>query len=221
MLKAAFSSSFVEGWVAFLTISQGYSLLKTRLIFGVSQTQTYKIVDTSPGCFKFFVQWIYGQRLDVKQLKPDFEKEALGALDPDWVDKEDMMLAELWVFADKFAIPRLQNKCIESMLHILAGCSNMLPLPTMKYIYGNTSPESQLRKFATHQCYHMDAERWVNNSEYFPHELLFDHVILAAKVQSGEKKAPPQISKLKASDYFVPVEEVLNRRYDSPAFPYH
>lgn len=86
VLRAAFESSFIEGL-----------------------TQTYTIKDTSVEAFRLFVQWLYGQKLDIGQLKSEEEKEMLRAKDKDWSDKEDLCLAELWVLGDKFIIPRLQT----------------------------------------------------------------------------------------------------------------
>lgn len=117
------------------------------------------------------------------------------------------MLAELWVLADKFDIPKLQNKCIENMLEIVAYCGGLIPLEPMKYIYENTSPESQLRKLGVSQCHYISPDCWVSNRKFLPYELLLDYIIFATKVGTGEARAPRRVLELKASDFFVPVKE--------------
>jgi hypothetical protein len=112
ILDAAFNGNFVEG-----------------------QTQTYRIEDTSPEAFRFFVQWLYRQELDLFQLKSlavEEDEEPKQSYD------EDIALAELWVLAEKMAVPALQNLVIEKIIAIREN-TIAVPTATIPYIYQRTA----------------------------------------------------------------------------------
>lgn len=83
VLEAAFNSNFIEG-----------------------QTQTCRLEDTTEDAFKLFMQWIYSQRLTLKQLD-----DCWTTVEAEEVS-EYMNLMGLWVLADRLCIPCLQNAVI-------------------------------------------------------------------------------------------------------------
>ena len=67
------------------------------------------------------------------------------------VKTQYMSLAEVWVLADKFAVPALQNHVILSMGRI-QEVAGMYPWVTFKYIYQNTAVDSALRRYIIDDC---------------------------------------------------------------------
>ncbi|KAG4433063.1 hypothetical protein IFR05_011457 [Cadophora sp. M221] len=134
VLSAAFNGSFVEG-----------------------QTQTYRIEDTSPSAFRLFFQWLYSQKIDVYFLMETGRREATyGSPTPEesraLIQTENMDLVELWVLADRLAIPELQNLAVK---HINAiGNLDDPATETFDYIYQNTVYDSPLRRLVVQQCAH-------------------------------------------------------------------
>ncbi|KAG9241123.1 hypothetical protein BJ878DRAFT_248651 [Calycina marina] len=162
VLAAAFNSSFQEG-----------------------QTQTYRIEDTTERAFKLFTQWLYSRRL---MLQQPFVSDATGYEKNDQEDQEDhedqeqfmieldedMSLVELWVLADKFGMPLLQNDVLDSIHLILEDPEGQLPVQTFPYIFENTTPGSLLREYTISMCVrYMEPEALNQFDENFPRDLLF------------------------------------------------
>lgn len=127
VLDAAFNGDFIEG-----------------------QTQTYRIEDTSPGAFRIFVQWLYRQELDLFQLRGS-PVELDG--DSDDCFTEDMALAELWVLADKMAVPALQNLVVSKIIAIREK-TNAVAVTTLHYISRRTAIHSPLRSLMVSEVAH-------------------------------------------------------------------
>jgi hypothetical protein len=106
-------------------------------MFIEGETQTYRIEnEITPRAFAFFVQWLYAQRIgDGREFKLDGLKIGNYALS----------MAQLWVFGEKYLMPRLQNAAIEEMHR---ACVNFAVLPPnlIAYSYKNTLPKSPLRR---------------------------------------------------------------------------
>lgn len=185
MLRAAFNGPFLEG-----------------------ETQTYNIDDTSVGAFRFLVQWIYQQSLDVGQFKIQAEQDRLKEREVNWEASEEQSLLELWVLADKFHIPELQNVAIHTIVTLSNRLFRQLGPPRFPYIYENTSVGSPLRRFAVDLCYHLPPEGFVKNVDYFPQRLLAEYAVMVGKIRFHGDKAPP--SNRIASNYYVdvPAEDI-------------
>ncbi|PMD39676.1 hypothetical protein L207DRAFT_583536 [Hyaloscypha variabilis F] len=127
VLNAAFNSTSVEG-----------------------QTQTYRLEDTSE-VFKLFMQWIYFQRLTLKQ-RDDTRKLEKGEY-----NAESLSLVALWVLADKFCMPRLQNFTLKTIEDISEKHSSICT-PSFNYVYENTAPGSLLRQYLVASLAWVDEE---------------------------------------------------------------
>ncbi len=148
VLDAAFNGNFVEG-----------------------QTHTYRIEDTSPGAFRLFVQWVYRQELDLFQLKSSDVEEPD---DPDQCHVEDMELAELWVLADKMAVPALQNSVISKIIKIRQE-THLVAVNTLHYIYRTTVIDSPLRRLMVSEVANCHPKSLFSiDAENFPHAFLID-----------------------------------------------
>ncbi|KUJ22624.1 uncharacterized protein LY89DRAFT_763069 [Mollisia scopiformis] len=113
--------------------------------FVEGQTQTYRMDDVSADAFRYFVEWLYTQSLDIEQLKP------VGQMDDHRCDKEDLCLAELWILAGKLLIPSLQNTTIKAMWKL----GNEIPPDpdTLHYIFNNVAaPNNPVRLLVVRQC---------------------------------------------------------------------
>ncbi|KUJ22815.1 uncharacterized protein LY89DRAFT_664601 [Mollisia scopiformis] len=127
VLAAVFSSDCIEG-----------------------QTQTMTIEDTTEAAFRFVVQWLYSEKLEIAQLEAWKDKVAkdtkfLTEAEQMIAIEEDQVLAETWVLADKYGLSGLQNLVVGYMTDILK-CTCIPSTRTFKYIYQHTSDDSQLRK---------------------------------------------------------------------------
>ncbi|KAE9381269.1 hypothetical protein N431DRAFT_490676 [Stipitochalara longipes BDJ] len=156
VLKAALNGNFIEG-----------------------QTQTYRFEDTSPGAFRLFAQWIYEQKLDLYQLKDMEERLNDVRYDlPNPNDLENMELVELWVLADKIAMPALQNQVMTKIVEIRNAARDEVAVKTLHYIYEVTSVNNPLRllmvsEVALYSRQHVFAK----SSEVFPYAFLIDLAI--------------------------------------------
>src|SRR5262245_5339016 len=87
--------------------------------------------DEQPAVFDAFVQWMYTGKL-----------QATGGLSPLY-----LFICQIYVFGDKWAIPKLCNAAIDifhSQLRVDAG---KLPYDIVDYVYKNTTKRSSLRDF--------------------------------------------------------------------------
>jgi hypothetical protein len=180
VLKAAFNGNFIEG-----------------------QTQTYRIEDTSPGAFRMFTRWIYDQGLDLFQLKTADEKER----DVRWniggaALVEDLELAELWVLADKMAVPKLQNFIVRQIVEIRNQCRGVA-IRTLPYIYKKPAVGSPLRRLIVSEVAQHGCKQDFNSTENFPHEFLVD----LAKHKIGYLPAAKAQQESDVSNFFVSVPD--------------
>ncbi|KAG4433069.1 hypothetical protein IFR05_011463 [Cadophora sp. M221] len=157
VLGTAFNSEFTEG-----------------------QTQTYRLEDTSESAFRLFMQWLYCQRLPIIQV--------LSHLDPEILSQEwtlDKTLIDLWVLADKFLIPRLQNLVIETMQRKVES-SHLVPAYTFKYLYENTAEHSLLRRYIIGLCVvSAYPSVYAEHMNIFPHDMLVDIAVKLASREQG------------------------------------
>jgi len=147
VLRAAFNSEFIEG-----------------------QTQTYRLEETTEGTFRFLMQWLYTQRLELVQLR----KEEVP-IDDAYI--EDGNLFGLWVLADNLGMEKLQNQAIKSIEEV--GIKTKSHATThIRYIYENTAASSPLRRFMVDRCSSfLDVKEFANwPKNYYPYEFLMDMI---------------------------------------------
>ncbi|GIZ45778.1 hypothetical protein CKM354_000893100 [Cercospora kikuchii] len=91
------------------------------------------LAEDDPGTFKHFVAWLY-----TRQLPLNHEAETGGG---QW-----QSIIRLWVLADKREVPLLANRCINALRELIAVRWEV-PINRLKFVYGNTTPDSPLRRF--------------------------------------------------------------------------
>ncbi|CZR54723.1 uncharacterized protein PAC_04607 [Phialocephala subalpina] len=157
VLKAAFNSNFIEG-----------------------QTGEYRLDDITHGTFNLLVQWLYHQKVDLAHLKSGFnEKNDLAIL-----TEEKLNLFQLWVLADKFSIPGLQNCVVD---HIREGANLndrdfLFPVKAYDYVYNNTAPDSPLRRLVVMLTgAYLDKGDIKSNADNFPRQMLTDLLLFTVE----------------------------------------
>lgn len=98
---------------------------------------------------RLLMKWMYSQVLTL--LYDTYKNFRRADVDATKVKARFMSLAELWVLADKFVIPALQNHVILSMGRI-QEVTRTYPLVTYKYMYQNTTIGSALRRHIIDNC---------------------------------------------------------------------
>lgn len=162
VLKAAFNSSFVEG-----------------------QTQSYRLDDIRPDSFRLFVQWLYTQGfciLDEISLAGAEPTSEMALTTTRLCQERDLNIIQLWLLADKFLIPRLQNDAMKHFVKILENqnykhkgiyrSTHWIP-----YVYaeGRTTLDSPLRHLAVDLCLYSTSSSWSNaHPDHFPHQMLME-----------------------------------------------
>jgi hypothetical protein len=179
VLKAAFSSNFVEG-----------------------QTQTYTFQDTSNEAVRLLTHWFYTQTLDTQRFDTtDFEK---ATNNPDFRAGIDGMF-RLWVLAEKLLIPSLQNLVVRELISHRAK-TGVTPTLYFNYVYENTSAGSPLRRLILDTCAAFLVSSWYSeHSSQFPKEMLLDLVTMMTKSSSTAFKVEYDPSN-RTSQYMVDEE---------------
>lgn len=138
--------------------------------FVEAQTQTYRLDDTTEGAFRLLVQWLYTQKLELLQMRQDFDVEANEGME----GEEDQSLVELWVLADKIDMPELQNlalRSIDKLSHVFSRIASGF----FTYVYENTNEDSLLRRYFVAQCSHfIPTGGFKEHAGNYPHEMLID-----------------------------------------------
>lgn len=171
ILNTAFNSGFVEG-----------------------QTQTYRLEDTTSRAFKLFVQWLYFEKLREDQFDGYTERngEDQSVLDG--------ALVEVWVLAEKFSVPLLQNAALKRINQLLYERSKSIATDYLEYIVENTAQDSLLRKYfieiigSTVKPSAFEAQ-----AVDFPREILAQLVVYLANIRKDKAIA--------LSNYLVPTDE--------------
>jgi hypothetical protein len=96
-----------------------------------------ELPNTEVDVFEMFNRWLYTGTLREN-----------GKL---WDSASFDTLVELYVFADMVRIPALKN-CALRGLDAAATDVDEIPVDKLKYIWENTTPDSNLRRFAIDQC---------------------------------------------------------------------
>ncbi|KAK0100233.1 hypothetical protein ONS95_008197 [Cadophora gregata] len=177
VLATAFNSAFKEG-----------------------QTQTYRVEDTTERAFRLLMQWLYSQKLTLIQLQPDYCFDEAEGAETELEDSEDMSLVEVWVIADKFGIPSLQNAALQAIQTIFEMSYSLIPSHTFHYVFDNTSEVSPLRDYMVATCvqYAMPAHLDNEFKGDFPRGLLLE---LSRIFLKGSEHCEPE--ELDVSKFFV------------------
>jgi hypothetical protein len=166
VLNACFNSEFIEG-----------------------QKQTYNVDDIDKNAFRLFMQWLYTQNIKLSahsNIFSDFSKTRFQPHDCDATTRQsqEFALVQLWVLAEKYMIPTLQNYTIRILYRLGFVCKPLSP-EVYLYIYDNTDPQSKLRLLASHQAALNPNDRvFLANPSLYPHEMLIDLLI---KVQQDRR----------------------------------
>ena len=166
VLNACFNSEFIEG-----------------------QKQTYNVDDIDKNAFRLFMQWLYTQNINLsahRNIFSDFSKTRFQPHDCDATTRQsqEFALVQLWVLAEKYMIPTLQNYTIRILYRLGFVCKPLSP-EVYLYIYDNTDPQSKLRLLASHQAALNPNDRvFLANPSLYPHEMLIDLLI---KVQQDRR----------------------------------
>ncbi|KUJ19806.1 uncharacterized protein LY89DRAFT_682654 [Mollisia scopiformis] len=95
-------------------------------IFEEAQTLVYRLDDVEPDLFGLLVKWLHCKKSDHPGRRM-------------WMDDPDIeMLIKLWVLADRFLIPRLQNDIMVLLEYLLLFRIHVLKGAWIRYIYDNT-----------------------------------------------------------------------------------
>lgn len=193
VFDTAFSSQFVEG-----------------------QTHIYKLEDTTPRAFRFFVQWAYSREIKVLIEQEDEDlKAAMQAMTPPYYERdvvlgedpfklEGMALLEAWVLADKLVMPELQNVLIAQVDSLMLDYSRFHGVAfCLHYLYDNTTAGSPLRKIFVHRIVHhlrrkFDLASLIKDAEALPCQMLVDMLLWH-----------DQISREETSETYVSVENYM------------
>jgi hypothetical protein len=143
------------------------------------------------------MQWLYSEKLVLKELD-DSEFDDFEELKTQKGDSEN--LTELWVLADKFGMPCLQNFALKSIDDISMK-KRVVTVSTFPYIYENTAPDSCLRRYMVGlmaKCAVVDADWFAGAIDYIPKEMLADFALLMIRKFMGLEKNDFEIS-----DYLV------------------
>jgi BTB/POZ domain len=168
VLDAAFNGSFIE-----------------------SQTKTYELEDTSEEAFRLLMQWLYSQKLVLKQLNDSEQPDGQTSL------AEDKSLVELWVLADRLGMPRLKNFVLKAIYDISEKWFAM-SASTFSYIYEHTAPDSLLRQYTVASCASINAAAFEKLTADLPHQMLMEFSVYMLKRAAGLEK-----EELDITDYLV------------------
>lgn len=118
VFDAAFNSEFIEG-----------------------ETQTYILEDTTLDVFTLLTEYMYNRTVSVQQLMNDYIPDEKRVLEE---SQETLNLLKLWVLADRFCMPRLQNLVISKIAKVISKSGKLSKL-WLDYVYAETPYGSPLR----------------------------------------------------------------------------
>jgi len=162
--------------------------------FKEGQTQTYQLEDTSVEAVQLLVQWLYQQKLDLAWV-------------PDKITWQErcLTLVELWVLADKLLIPRLQNEALRE-IHKMAESEKKTPTRFSKYVYKNTAPGSQLRRYFVDRCAWTLNCKWIaTHPRQFPNEFWVELAVCTTQALEKGVDRNKMRHEFTVSDYEIPV----------------
>jgi hypothetical protein len=150
--------------------------------FKEARTQKMTLKDVDSRVFGLMVHWMYRDEVYVEEEKEDQEK--LG--DTTVLDTSIILtLADLWILADRFLMPILQNKTMDKLCYLLYNHHETMLLPFIRHVYENT--ESRVGHPLKHlalSCLAVfrSSEELADLRDGLPHDVAFD---LAMAYQRG------------------------------------
>ncbi|KAF4626088.1 hypothetical protein G7Y89_g12073 [Cudoniella acicularis] len=115
-------------------------------------THTYKLEETTLETFHLYALWLYTKTLDGHGALVETDSAELEELEdlPEDVATQfrenQLRLIELWCFADKYAMPKLQNVAMTHFARIL-NADPLMREEVIEYVYSTTAPGSQMQKY--------------------------------------------------------------------------
>lgn len=101
---------------------------------------------------------------------------------------QDRSLVELWVLAEKLIIPQLQNHVVEAIEN-RCKWSSLISIPSLHYVYSNTSKGSPLPRLFVDQCTYLTVGEFAERPNEFPKERLIGLLTAMSKgFPAGTKK---------------------------------
>lgn len=136
--------------------------------FAESKSGALDLEDVSPKVFEIFVNWLYTQTVFLPGSKlPQIQ---------------DLM--NLWIFADRLLIPRLQNHTLEAIDRVRLK-SKTFPSSVFHHVYEYTDKGSPLRRYIVDVMSRGKANP-LQYPERFPVELLVDIInVMRMRVEVG------------------------------------
>jgi hypothetical protein len=166
------------------------------------KTQTYIIDDTTAKAFRLLVQWVYSQSIITDADKDDETRTILEKETPEWRQKEWRSLLELWMLADKFNLPRLQNLAMDKLILHQDMSEDVGCLARhFTFVWYNTVWDTPLQWLCLRQCLKSGPDFFSNHWERIPQGLIEWYVSSAARASKMEKRMPVEVLR---SSLFVP-----------------
>jgi hypothetical protein len=153
VFKAAFEGQFLEG-----------------------RTLTMTLDDVDSKLFGLLVHWFYTEDVFIKDLEVVNNK----TISQECLDKNSILLANLWLLADRFLIPLLQNNIMDVLLSSNWSSTSEGVFDLVLYIYESTEHGSpcEIKKFTTFLLSEVVDRKIIRAwKDPLPRELLLDFSI--------------------------------------------
>ncbi|KAF2181939.1 hypothetical protein K469DRAFT_752393 [Zopfia rhizophila CBS 207.26] len=168
--------------------------------FVEAETKMIPLPDDDPDTFTEFLSWMYNRRIFADNTKPG------------WLE-----LSRLWVMADKYQVPELQNNVMElfpTKFEAMKCKGNVHPI-VLDFVYDNTTADSPLRKMIVDICtWGMDVDKFEQHRKDMPTEFLEDFGLQQMRKNAlGNEKAPFETFPPR---YFVKTSKKSEKPYSKP-----
>ncbi|KAH8792186.1 hypothetical protein F5882DRAFT_488362 [Hyaloscypha sp. PMI_1271] len=155
------------------------------------ETGIYRLEDVEPAVFGLFSRWIYRQTL-VSDAGKTSSKDCSRTV---------QSLPRLWVFAEKFCIPQLQNDVIDLLRHC-ERVADSIPCNQIPWVYDNTSEESLLRCYLVEPVSrNLSSNEFKRTPQRYTKEFLLDMATFCTP--SGLRKS---LGSFNVAQFHVPVD---------------
>lgn len=111
-----------------------------------SGSACYHLSNTTPGAVRFLLQWLYSQKITVRQLIGELEVDNEGDTGETEMEEEDSALIELWALAQKLQLPCLQNLALKAIDDIYRKCG-CISEDYVSSVYSITTADCKLRDY--------------------------------------------------------------------------
>jgi hypothetical protein len=152
---------------------------KSQAFIDIVKSQTFPIDDgTTFDAFQLLVQWLYCQNIVIKALATDFDESSMKPDICEAAEADESKAIELWILANKFQIPLLQNLAMDKLVELY----ELYPptAPKIAYVYENTPADSVLRRFFVKKLADSpNNDMFPCCPEVFPHEFLIELVVFS------------------------------------------